>query len=110
MVTTDDFNLHRMIKGFGGAHRNQRDSTINRGQGFVGDVEHDMKLEVGYKQSKVFNEAAAGPFWLSPGKIETQKNGIVLGQKEKDKVKHELIRDLRAMNIPAMGTKQICRS
>eukprot|EP00545_Synedropsis_sp_CCMP1620_P004293 CAMPEP_0119030352 /NCGR_PEP_ID=MMETSP1176-20130426/40989_1 /TAXON_ID=265551 /ORGANISM="Synedropsis recta cf, Strain CCMP1620" /LENGTH=80 /DNA_ID=CAMNT_0006986721 /DNA_START=1012 /DNA_END=1254 /DNA_ORIENTATION=+ len=45
-------------------------------------------------QSKLFTELSSGPHWLSPEALENQKHDIALGQKEKDKVKHQLIRDL----------------
>ena len=66
---SDGLNFNKVGKHYGGAYPKQRDSRIDRADGFLGPHHDPAKhLHVGDTQSKVFGPNDAGPFWLSQEK------------------------------------------
>ena len=99
-------NSKAVRKGFGGAQPKMRNTKI-KDSTYLGPYSNGPNcLKVGDTQKLVFSAEDDGPFYLDEVKRREMRDDEIVGEIEKNKLKSELVDELKKLNINATGTKK----
>ena len=99
----DGLNVSGMRLGYGGVQRVMHSREIKAEKGYLGT--HHRTLNVGDVQHMVFREGDDGPFWLTPEQKLERMHSVYEDMEQKDKTKPELLEELRAKGVQAIGLR-----
>jgi hypothetical protein len=101
----DGLNVENMCKGYGGAQKKLRDTTIQQQDGYLGP--HSPKLRQGDVQSMIFNPGDNGPFWMDKLEREAKQHDRLIDGETVTRqfTKAELVQHLKDRGIAAKGKK-----
>jgi hypothetical protein len=105
----DGLCANSIRKGFGGKQPEMRDTKIEAEE-YLGEFQHDLSLQVGSFQKRVFAPGDVGPFWMTPAARESNRKDGLTGKKViKSRNMSDLLKDLRAKGVSAKGKKTNCK-